>query len=62
MKVIDLKKVLKGKTGWVSLSSDYKKIIVQGRSLDDLLRKLKGKGNPDGYIMRAARDYSNYVG
>lgn len=62
MKIVDLAKLLKGKNGWVSLSFDYKKVIASGKDLGELLKRLKEKGNPKGYIMRAGQDYSNYVG
>ncbi|MFH1832910.1 MAG: hypothetical protein ABH816_01950 [Candidatus Levyibacteriota bacterium] len=62
MKTINLAKILKGKTGWVSISSDYKKIIAYGKTLNELLAELKKMGNPKGYIMKSAKDYSSYVG
>lgn len=62
MKTINLARLLKGKTGWVSISSDYKKIIAYGKTLSELLGKLKKMGNPKGYIMKSAKDYSSYVG
>lgn len=62
MAVINLTKTLKGKTGWVSIAPDNKKVIAQGRNLKGLLRKLKEMGNPEGYIMNSAKDYSTYVG
>ena len=63
MTVIDLTKTLKGHTsGWVSISKDNKKVITSGRTLKTLVKKLDKLGNPEGYIMKAAKDYSNYVG
>lgn len=63
MNVIDLRKTLKNyKSGWVSISQDYKKVIASARSLKSLLAKLEKLGNPKGYIMKAAKDYSSYVG
>jgi len=63
MRIVDLTKPLKGYTsGWVSISKDYKKVVVSGRTLKSLLKKLKKMGNPDGYIMKAVKDYSGYVG
>ncbi len=62
MKPISLKKVLKGKSGWVSLSQDYKKVIAEGVTLQGLLRKLNRMGNPKGFITNVAEDYSKYVG
>ena len=63
MKLINLTKTLKSYTsGWVSISKDYKRVIVSARTLKALIRKLNQKGNPDGYLMKAAKDYSGYVG
>lgn len=62
MSVINLTKTLKGKSGWVSIAPDNKKVIAQGRNLKGLLNKLREMGNPDGYIMIAADDFSTYVG
>ena len=63
MSVANLSKTLRGQTsGWVSISKDYKKIIAKDKSLKELLEKLKRLGNPDGYLMKAAKNYSRYVG
>ena len=63
MSVANLSKTLRGQTrGWVSISKDYKKIIAKDKSLKELLKKLEELGNPDGYLMKAAKDYSRYVG
>lgn len=63
MGIIDLTKPLKGYTsGWVSISKNYKKVIASGRTLKSLLKKLDKMGNPGGYLMKAAKDYSGYVG
>lgn len=62
MNHIDLTKVLKGKNNWVSLSKDYKRVIAEGKTLKELIAELKKKGNPDGYILRASKDYSTYIG
>lgn len=63
MKQINLAKILKNHTsGWVSISKDYKKVIASGRTLKGLLQKLEKMGKPEGYLMKAAKDYSGYVG
>lgn len=63
MKPINLAKILKKyPSGWVSISKDYKKVVASGRTLKALLQKLAKMGNPDGYLMKAAKDYSGYVG
>lgn len=63
MGVINLTKVLKGQTtGWVSISRDYKKVIAKDKSLKALFKKLERLGKPEGYLMKAAKDYSRYIG
>ena len=62
MKTTNLAKILKNySSGWVSISKDYKKIIASGKTLKVLLQKLDRMKNPDGYLMRAVKDYSGYV-
>ncbi len=63
MTAIDLTRILKPyKSGWVSISKDHKKVVTSARSIDVLVKKLKKLGNPRGFIMKAAPDYSRYVG
>lgn len=63
MRKANLAKVLKGYTsGWVSISKDYRKVLASGKTLNILIKKLEKMGIPDGYLMRAAKDYSGYVG
>ncbi len=63
MNHIDLTKTLQGFTsGWVSISKDQKRVIASGRTLKSLLKNLDRMGKPAGYIMKAAKDYSGYVG
>lgn len=63
MKVVNLTKALKNYTsGWVSISKDYREVIASGKTLKTLLNKLEKMGNPEGYLMKAAKDYSGYVG
>ncbi len=61
MKKANLIKILQGYTsGWVSISRDYKKVIASGKTLSTVVVKLKKMGNPEGYLMKAAKDYSGY--
>ena len=56
-------KILKSYTrGWVSVSNDGRKVIASAKTLKVLLNKLGDLGNPRGFIMKAAGDFSNYVG
>lgn len=62
MKQTNLARILKNYTsGWVSISKDYKKVIASGRTLKSLLQKLEKMGRPEGFLMKAAKDYSGYV-
>ncbi len=62
MKPIDLRTLLQGKTGWVSISPDHKKIIAEARTLKTLVKKIKALGNPQGYITVIGKDYSRFIG
>lgn len=58
----NMTKTLSKKTGWVSLSVNYKKVIASDKTLSGLLTKLGKQGNPAGYLMKAAQSYSRFVG
>lgn len=62
MAVVNLVKTLRGKTGWVSLSADKKKVIAEGKTLKEVVEKLKKMGNPKGFMMPITKDFSSYVG
>jgi hypothetical protein len=63
MKTTNLSKILKSYTsGWVSISKDYSRVIASGKTLKTLIQKLNKMGNPEGYLMKAAKDYSSYIG
>jgi len=46
----------------VSISSDCRKVVASGKTLQGLLERLGRLGNPRGFIMKATGDFSNYVG
>ncbi|MBI3385101.1 hypothetical protein HY030_02835 [Candidatus Gottesmanbacteria bacterium] len=61
MKQVNVSKLIKKYTsGWISLSSDQKKVIAHGKSLQTVLKRLKELGNPSGYLIKATKDYSYY--
>lgn len=63
MAVIDLRKTLKNyNSGWVSISPNHKRVITHAKSIQALVSKLEKLNNPEGYIMKASKDYSAYVG
>lgn len=56
-------KILKGITsGWISITKDHRKVIAHGKTLDDLVKKLEKRGNPEGVITRVTTGFSSYVG
>lgn len=63
MEIAHVSKTLQKKRGWLSISRDYKKIIAQGKTLQQLIAKLKIKGNPNGYIVHSpSQEITSYVG
>ncbi len=63
MRPTQLPRILrKYSSGWVSIAKDYRKAIAWGKNLKSLIAKLNKMGNPEGYLMKVARDYSSYVG
>lgn len=47
---------------WIILSRDYKKVLLSGRTLNALLKTGRKEKIGQGYIMKVAKDYSNYIG
>jgi len=63
MKQNNLAKILeKYKSGWVSISKDYQSVLVWGKNLKSILTKVEVKNHPEGYLMKVAKNYSNYIG
>lgn len=56
----NITKTLNKRSGWVSLSRDYKKVIASDKTLSGLLTKLGRLGNPAGYLMKTAQNYSRF--
>lgn len=62
MKTVNLTKLLKKfSSGWVAISSDYKKVITWGRTLESVSKKVEKKGNPPVVLVAAAQNYRGYV-
>jgi predicted RNase H-like HicB family nuclease len=59
---INLVKLLKGyKSGWVGISSDFKSVLVSGKSLTEA-RKKASKTKEKIYFFPAGESYSNFIG
>lgn len=60
MTKIDLTPILKKYTsGWVALSSDYKRVIATAQKISALQDKIKGKKNV--VVIQAFDNYYNFV-
>jgi len=44
-------------SGWVVISKDQKRVLVHGKKFSDVANKFDS-----GYILKANKDFSNYVG
>jgi len=54
----NLVKLLKKYTsGWVVISKDQKKVLAHSKKFSDVVNKFDS-----GYILKANKDFSNYVG
>jgi len=58
MALRNLEKLLKKYTsGWVVISNDQKRVLAHGKKFSDVVNKFD-----TGYILKANKDFSNYVG
>lgn len=63
IKQTNLAKILeKHKSGWVSVSKDHQTVVAWGKNLKSILAKIERKNRPKGYLMKVAKNYSNYIG
>lgn len=59
---IDLRKLLKGyEKGWVGISSDFKKVLYHGKTLESVRSKAKNSKDKI-YFFPSGESYSNFVG
>ena len=59
---INLVKLLKGyKRGWVGISTDFKKVLVWGKTLNEATKKAK-TNKEKLYYFPSGESYSNFVG
>lgn len=59
MKTINLSKLLKNfSSGWVAITSDYKKVVASGKTLKEVSNKVVGA---DVVLISASKNYRGYV-
>lgn len=55
MTAIDLSKILsKYKTGWIALTEDNKKIVADGKTLNEVLKKARKSGVDNPSLLKAS--------
>ena len=59
---IDLSKILKPYSDeWVALSGNETKVIASGKTVKEVLKKAKEKGENSPIITKVPTEYGNYV-
>lgn len=59
---INLRRLLKGyKSGWIGISSDFKSVLVSGKTLREARKKAK-KLDQRVYFFPAGESYGNFIG
>jgi len=60
METVNLSKLLKGITsGWVAITSDYKKVVAVGETLKEVSSQVEGRS--DIYLISASKNYRGFV-
>lgn len=59
---INLSKLLKKfSSGWVAITSDYKKVVASGKTLKEITQKMEKEGRDDVVLISASKNYRGYV-
>lgn len=62
MSNINLTKLLKNfSSGWVAITSDYKKVVASGKTLKEITHKMEKEGRVDVVLISASKNYRGYV-
>ena len=62
MQTVNLTKILKNySSGWVALSSDYKKVVASGKTLEEVTNKVERQKRSDIVLIPASKNYRGYV-
>lgn len=62
MQTINLSKILKNfSSGWVVLTSDYKKVVASGKTLKEVTEKVQRQKIQDVVVVPAAKNYRGFV-
>lgn len=62
MKTVNLSKLLKNfSSGWVAITSDYKKVVASGESLKEVSQAVEKQKRDDVVLISAAKNYRGFV-
>lgn len=62
MQTINLSKLLKNfSSGWVAITSDYKKIVASGKTLKEVTNKVTRQKRYDVVLISASKNYRDLV-
>lgn len=62
MQTINLSKVLRDfNSGWVAITSDYKKVVASGKTLKEVTDKVSKEKQNDVVLISASRNYRGFV-
>ncbi|HBQ50407.1 hypothetical protein A3B42_02105 [Candidatus Daviesbacteria bacterium RIFCSPLOWO2_01_FULL_38_10] len=62
MQIVNLSKLLKNfSSGWVAITSDYKKVVTSGKTLKEVTEKVKKQNRDDIVLIPAAKNYRGFI-
>lgn len=62
MQTINLSKLLKDfSSGWVAITSDYKKVLASGETLKEVTEEVRKLRRNDAVLIPAAKNYRGFV-
>ncbi|OGE38519.1 hypothetical protein A3B45_01405 [Candidatus Daviesbacteria bacterium RIFCSPLOWO2_01_FULL_39_12] len=62
MQTINLSKILKNfSSGWVAITSDYKKVVASGKTLKEVTQKVLQQKRDDVILIPASKNYRGFV-
>ena len=62
MKPVNLSKLLKNySSGWIAITSNYKKVVASGKTLKEVTSKVAKQERDDVVLISASRNYRGYV-
>lgn len=62
MQTINLSKLIKNfSSGWVAITSDYKKVVASGKTLKEVTNKIVKQNREDVVLIPASKNYRGFV-